>query len=383
MASSLAPLVLNSQVAGYAVISTTLATNGGTQILTIAGGGLVNATGAITGTIVPAGARTDINTLPTAINALVDQLIVAYPVPSRTPLAAGATGTLSGITLNPGVYNVTAVSPNLANGQTLTLDGNGNIQSQFLLFFPTTFITTGGTISLINGAQVSNVFFIVGSSATLGSGTVFRGTILAKESISDNGVASIITGRLLAQNAVTFANPTTITMPTVIIPCYARGSKVLTSTGYKLIEDIRAGDFVVSEGRFPKGYRLDIGNNRTNQQVLFVGHFTPDSMTLDSRPIVIRKHALGIQIPFEDTRVSPEHCVLDHNKIYRARVLINHTRIYQDTECESVEYYHILLNGHHLINVNGMQAESLNGHSFLNTFETNTIAVQATEEICV
>jgi hypothetical protein len=106
-------------------------------------------------------------------------------------------------------------------------------------------------------------------------------------------------------------------------------------------------------------------------------------MTLDSRPIVIRQHALGIQLPFEDTRVSPEYCVLDHNKMYRARSLVNNSTIYQDMECESVEYYHILLNGHHLINVNGMQAESLNGYSFLNTFQTNTITIQATEEICV
>lgn len=381
MTTTLSPLVLSPILASYALISTTLAVATGTPGLTIVDGGLVNATTKTGGSISPPNTPTDITDLPASVNALVVALENEYPVGSRRTEITG--GALGGITLNPGVYNVPAATYNLDVNTTLTLDGNGNIQSQFLLFFPETFITSGGTINLINGAQANNVFFIVGSSATLDSGTVFRGTILAKASISATGTASIITGRLLASLTVSFDNPTTITMPTVIIPCYAKGSKVLTSTGYRLIEDIRAGDFVVSEGRFPKGYRLDIGNNRTNQQVLFVGHFTPDSMTLDSRPIVIRQHALGIQLPFEDTRVSPEHCVLDHNKMYRARSLVNNSRIYQDMECESVEYYHILLNGHHLINVNGMQAESLNGYSFLNTFQTNTITVQAIEEICV
>jgi hypothetical protein len=381
MTTTLSPLVLSPILASYALISTTLAVATGTPGLTIVDGGLVNATTKTGGSISPPNTPTDITDLPASVNALVVALENEYPVGSRRTEITG--GALGGITLNPGVYNVPAATYNLDVNTTLTLDGNGNIQSQFLLFFPETFITSGGTINLINGAQANNVFFIVGSSATLDSGTVFRGTILAKASISATGTASIITGRLLASLTVSFDNPTTITMPTVIIPCYAKGSKVLTSTGYRLIEDIRAGDFVVSEGRFPKGYRLDIGNNRTNQQVLFVGHFTPDSMTLDSRPIVIRQHALGIQLPFEDTRVSPEHCVLDHNKMYRARSLVNNSRIYQDMECESVEYYHILLNGHHLINVNGMQAESLNGYSFLNTFQTNTITIQATEEICV
>ncbi len=76
-------------------------------------------------------------------------------------------------------------------------------------------IITGSssTVTLINGAQECNVFWQVGSSATLGTGSVFVGNILALTSISvKNGVT--VHGRALARNgAVTLINDT-FTKPT-------------------------------------------------------------------------------------------------------------------------------------------------------------------------
>ena len=66
---------------------------------------------------------------------------------------------------------------------------------------------------LINGAQGSNVFFVVGSSATLGSTTAFTGRILALTSISLNDNATITCGAALARNGAVTLISNTISIP--------------------------------------------------------------------------------------------------------------------------------------------------------------------------
>jgi hypothetical protein len=81
----------------------------------------------------------------------------------------------------------------------------------FIFQIPTTLITgSNTTVSLINGAQACNVFWQVGSSATLGTGTHFVGTVMAAESITANTDATIH-GRLLAQTAAVTLEANTIT----------------------------------------------------------------------------------------------------------------------------------------------------------------------------
>ena len=79
----------------------------------------------------------------------------------------------------------------------------------FIFQIPSTLITaTDSSVRLINGAQACNVFWQVGSSATLGTRTAFQGNILALTSISVNAGATV-NGRLLARNgAVTLINNT-------------------------------------------------------------------------------------------------------------------------------------------------------------------------------
>ena len=84
---------------------------------------------------------------------------------------------LGGLTLIPGVYNdptsfeITGV---------LTLDGQGSPDSVWIFQTGSTLLTaSNSSISLINGADACNIFWQVGSSATLGTGTDFAGTIMA------------------------------------------------------------------------------------------------------------------------------------------------------------------------------------------------------------
>jgi hypothetical protein len=78
---------------------------------------------------------------------------------------------------------------------------------------------------MVNGAQACNVFWQVGSSATLGTNSSFRGSILALTSITATTGASI-TGRLLARNGAVTLDTNTITKPT----CAAVTATTATST---------------------------------------------------------------------------------------------------------------------------------------------------------
>ncbi len=120
------------------------------------------------------------------------------------------TANIGGTTRAPGVY--CSPSSMLITGD-LTLDAGGDPNATFVFQAGST-LTTAGNIVLINGAQARNVFFQVGSSATLGVGpSTFRGNILALESITLNDNVTLI-GRALARNgAVTLGNNNTITLP--------------------------------------------------------------------------------------------------------------------------------------------------------------------------
>jgi hypothetical protein len=116
---------------------------------------------------------------------------------------------LGGQTLSAGVYN-SASSIGLTG--TLTLNGGGNPASVFVFQADSSTLTTAtaSQVVLINGAQACNVFWQVGSSATLGSDSNFVGTILANQSITVTTNVTIL-GRVLAENGAVTLDSDTIT----------------------------------------------------------------------------------------------------------------------------------------------------------------------------
>jgi hypothetical protein len=136
-------------------------------------------------------------------------LTSAYNEAASRPTTSSAGTDLAGQTFSPGVR--TASSSLLLSSGSVTLNAEGNPNAVFIFQIPTTLITGSNTaVSLVNGAQACNVFWQVGSSATLGTGTHFVGTIMAAESITANTDATIH-GRLLAQTAAVTLEANTIT----------------------------------------------------------------------------------------------------------------------------------------------------------------------------
>ncbi|MBI2416750.1 MAG: DUF3494 domain-containing protein [Ignavibacteriales bacterium] len=162
----------------------------------------------------PPGTFTGTNHLgdATTQGAMTDLNIAYFDAADRA--GASTIGTeLGGSTLTAGIYSSGSGTFGLTG--TLTLDGQNNADAVFIFQMATTFTTTANSsIVLINGAMWSNIFWQVGSSATLGTNSIVEGTILANTSITANNLA-VLHGRLLA-GAVTVTGTVTLSSNTVV-----------------------------------------------------------------------------------------------------------------------------------------------------------------------
>ena len=119
---------------------------------------------------------------------------------------------LAGVVLTPGVY-CSATGTFTLSAATVTLDALGNPNAQWIFQTVTTLDTaTATSFKLINGAQSGNVFWAIGTSASIGYSSSFVGTIFAQEAVN-YGTSSVIVGRGLAMTAVTFASGGYISLP--------------------------------------------------------------------------------------------------------------------------------------------------------------------------
>ena len=131
--------------------------------------------------------------------ALADLTTAYNDAAGRTLCPVSVAGNLGGTTLTPGLYKSTS-SLEISSGD-LTLDGGGDPNGIFIFQMASSLTTTSGRqVLLINGASAENVFWQVGSSATLGTTSAFAGTIMADQAITLETGASL-DGRALARIA--------------------------------------------------------------------------------------------------------------------------------------------------------------------------------------
>ena len=142
--------------------------------------------------------------------------------PAVAPINLGTAANIGGKTLAPGVYSA---PDSLGITGDLILDAGGNADAVWIFQIGTS-LTTAGAIILQGGAQPANVFWLVGSSATFGTGSVVNGVVIAKVSITANAGVNI-DGQLLAlTGAVTMDDNNVAMFIPIILIINGRGKNV-------------------------------------------------------------------------------------------------------------------------------------------------------------
>lgn len=207
-ACSQAPVVLGA-AGGFVVLGGSTVTNTGPTSVTgdlgVSPGTAV--TGFPPGTLI--GSKQAGN--PAAAQGMADLTTAYNDAAGRTLCPVSKAGNLGGMTLAPGLYKSTS-SLSISSGD-LTLDAQGDGDAVFIFQMASTLTTTSGRqVILANGAKASNVFWQVGTSATLGSTSAFVGTIMADQAITLKTGATL-TGRALARIAAVALDSNVIVMP--------------------------------------------------------------------------------------------------------------------------------------------------------------------------
>ena len=203
-----APVVLGA-AGNFVVLAGSTVTNAGPTSVTgdlgVSPGTAV--TGFPPGTLVGAQHAGD----STAAQGVADLTTAYNDAAGRTLCPVTVAGNIGGQTLTPGLYKSTS-SLEISSGD-LTLDAQGDADAVFIFQIASTLTTTSGRQVVLSGsAKSTNVFWQVGTSATLGTTSAFQGTIMADQAITLNTSATL-NGRALARIAAVTLDSNTIVKP--------------------------------------------------------------------------------------------------------------------------------------------------------------------------
>jgi hypothetical protein len=207
------------------------------------------------------------------------------------------------------------------------------------------FADATGTLTVTDLAALANVQikgFVSGDQINVGA--------FGSESFS-NGVLTLYSdaAQTTAIGSLNFADTTaSADVLAGVVPCYAAGTRILTTRGEIAVEALAVGDQVV----------LAQGGTRPviwlgHREVACARHPTP----VDVWPIRIAAHAFGANLPARDLLVSPEHAIFAQGVLIPARDLVNGHSVTQ-LRVDRITYWHVELDCHDVILAEGLPAES-------------------------
>ena len=143
------------------------------------------------------------------------------------------------------------------------------------------------------------------------------------------------------------------TVATPTPECFLTGTRILTASGYKLVEELQIGDKVQTA----EGELVD---------VKWIGYQTidPNALTIPLRgnPVLVKADALGNNLPARDLYLSPDHSLFIDGLLINAGALVNGVSIVQTEPTETFVYHSVELENHALLTVEGTLAESYMPH---------------------
>lgn len=319
-------------------------------------GGPSQVTGPFVATGSPSGENNAAGTILAANNEL-SALVLA--IQAITPVTVIGT-TFSGVSVTylPGQLYQSASSLTYDTGTDITFDAEGDTEAQFFINAATGGISFSNiTINLVGGAQACNIFWLAGTAITFTTVPQVYGFLIGGSAVTFT-TTPLINSHVYAQGSAVSITGTTLIDAACPVICYRKGTQVLTESGYQPIEDLRAGDRVVTKGTLHDNRHVVLHASSSLEPVRWVGSFTVKNPTSVSRPIRISAGALGSKVPSQDLYVSPGHRIIVDGFMVCARDLVNGTTIIQEISREEVEYYHLELDTHSAILANGVVAET-------------------------
>lgn len=256
------------------------------------------------------------------------------------------------------------------------------ISGEFDGYTITQMVGTGGEVQTSNGVIYDNTLF-----PNSNSGASYGGHSGSSHGIDTHGIEfEISTGRghhqfvnLYEQNGQFYeitgnGSPTKITLDSATYPCFCAGTRISTPTGYANVEDLQAGDAVMTA-------------DGTAVAVRWIGRRAVDLRFADpisSLPIRITAGALGNSLPARDLLLSPDHAMFLDGLLIQAGALVNGVSILRETRMEQrFTYYHIETPNHSLVLAEDAPTETfvdnVDRMAFDNWPEFEALAVERTD----
>jgi hypothetical protein len=298
------------------------------------------------------------------------------------------------VIISAGTASIASTSP-VINSGSIDIAGTSSvlIDSAALTGTGTLSITTGGEVTLANttGVDTNLIYFGTGGTSAhpnlldlTGTGTTsFGGTIanfgtfdtivlstnllpgtetsfstLVSGGIETLTVTSSVSGTIHTDK-LTFASapPGVFTVTNsaagiVIadVPCFAAGTRILTSDGYRAVESLGVGDSVLTM------------RDGSSQKIIWVGQRTVDlsrhANPEKAQPVRICAGAFAPGLPERDLRLSPDHALFIDGHLIEAKTLVNGVTVIQEKTTRSVTYHHIELAQHNVVLAEGLEAET-------------------------
>ncbi|MGO4854001.1 Hint domain-containing protein [Phaeovulum sp. W22_SRMD_FR3] len=267
------------------------------------------------------------------------------------PLAVGGGNNDNTFTFGDGATIDGAVTGSISGSETWTFGDNWSFGSSFSL--------QGGDDTLILGTTNRD------SSGTISGGSGNDTLVLHIPRDQEAAFASSATAAGWTQNpdgswntqghALTYNGATFTSFEAArTFPCFASGTRIDTPDGARPVEDLRAGDLVLTRDCGPLPL-IWVGARRVT--------FTDAGS--QQRPIRLPAGALGPDQPCRALIVSPQHHLLVHqadapqNVLVPAKALVGMWGVQEMRGCKEVTYHALLLDGHHILSAEGAAVESL------------------------
>ena len=137
-------------------------------------------------------------------------------------------------------------------------------------------------------------------------------------------------------------------MPT----CYVRDTKILTVTGEVKVQDLRAGDMLVTRFGLRRPLKW-LGRRSYN------GRFLGQAQA----PVCFHAGSIAENVPHRDLYVSPAHAMVVMDRLVSARLLVNNSTVTQTATSAQVDYFHLDLGLHDCVMAEGAWSESYAEHN--------------------